>query len=287
MVKKLKKKMHSICCDTDVADRNTAESMPATITSSNNVPLSKFLDMHPTRSPPHSKSRATANDSIAEADFSGDEFHSARMNDVAGTGISGILYKWVNYGRGWRPRWFVLHDGVLMYYKINGRHKIVTNLETEKGSMIVGEKSFRRINTSSTTSSKSHHRRKPFGEIHLKVSSVESRSDDRRFSINTGTKRLHLKAETREDRCVWLEALTAAKKLFPTSDPVPEVPMYENVSVSTEKLRQRLVEDGVSEAVIQDSEQIMRNEFLVLHNHLQQVKRKQMLLLDKLGQLEV
>lgn len=162
--------MHSVCCDTDVADRNTAATMPATTTSFNNIPLSKFLDMHPPRSPPHSKSRSTANDNVAEADCSGDEFHSARMNDVPGTGISGILYKWVNYGRGWRPRWFVLHDGVLTYYKINGRHKIVTNLETEKGSMIVGEKSFRRINTSSTTSSKSHHRRKPCGEIHLKVS---------------------------------------------------------------------------------------------------------------------
>ncbi|KAK4374918.1 hypothetical protein RND71_005595 [Anisodus tanguticus] len=62
--------------------------------------------------------------------------------------------------------------------------------------------------------------------------------------------------------------------------------MNENVSVSTEKLRQRLLGDGVSEAVIRDSEQIMKNEFVALHSHLQQVKRKQMLLLDKLGQLE-
>ncbi|KAK4712882.1 hypothetical protein R3W88_018789 [Solanum pinnatisectum] len=280
MVKKLKKKMHSICCDTDVADRNTASALPAT----NNIPLSKFLDMHPPRSPPHSKSRATANNN-AEADYSGDEFHSARMNDVAGNDISGILYKWVNYGKGWRPRWFVLRDGVLSYYKINGRHKIVTNSETEKGSMIIGEKSFRRISTSSSTSSKSH-RRKPCGEIHLKVSSIESRSDDRRFSISTGAKRLHLRAETKEDRRIWLEALTVAVKLFPKCDPVLEVQMNENVSVSTEKLRQRLLEEGVSEVVIRDSEQIMRNEFVALHSHLQQVKRKQMLLLDKLGQLE-
>ncbi|CAN4084352.1 unnamed protein product [Withania somnifera] len=236
-------------------------------------------------------SRAT----VLDSEFSGgEEFHSARMNDSSNStnaltnDISGILYKWVNYGRGWRPRWFVLRDGMLSYYKINGRHKIVTNFETEKGSMIVGEKSFRRINTSSITSSSSEksHRRKPFGEIDLKVASVESRSDDRRFSINTGTKRLHLRAETREDRQTWLEALTAAKKLFPTSDPVLEVQMNENLSVSTEKLRQRLLEDGVSEIVIRDSEQIMKNEFVALHSHLQQVKRKQMLLLDKLGQLE-
>lgn len=96
-----------------------------------------------------------------------------------------------------------------------------------------------------------------------------------------------MRAETKEDRCIWLEALTAAIKLFPTCDPVLEAQMNENVSVSTEKLRQRLLEEGVSEVVIRDSEQIMRNEFAALHSHLQQVKRKQMLLLDKLGQLEV
>lgn len=161
--------MHPLCCDTDVADRNTTpataydrNSTPATAT--NNTPLFKFLDMHPPSSPRRS--------AVESEITGGDEFHSARMYDVSernGNGISGILYKWVNYGRGWRPRWFVLNDGVLSYYKINGRHKIVTNLETEKGSLIVGEKSFRRINTSRITTSEKSYRRKPFGEIHLKV----------------------------------------------------------------------------------------------------------------------
>lgn len=96
-----------------------------------------------------------------------------------------------------------------------------------------------------------------------------------------------MRAEIREDRHTWLEALVAAKKMFPTSDPVLETQMNENVVLSTEKLRQRLLEDGVSEVVIRDSEQIMRNEFLALHSHLLQLKRKQMRLLDKLGQLEV
>jgi len=34
------------------------------------------------------------------------------LSDIVGNGISGILHKWVNYERGWRPRWFVLHDSV-------------------------------------------------------------------------------------------------------------------------------------------------------------------------------
>lgn len=91
-----------------------------------------------------------------------------KINNLVGNGISGILYKWVNYGKGWRPRWFVLQDGVLSYYKIHGPDKIEVTLETEKGSKVIGEESMRRI--SRHKNGNNHHlRRKPFGEIHLKV----------------------------------------------------------------------------------------------------------------------
>ena len=88
------------------------------------------------------------------------------LNDVVGNGISGILYKWVNYGRGWRPRWFVLHDGVLSYYKIHGHDKLVLNGDVENGSKVIGEDSLRRIN--SHRHCPSRHRR-PVSEIHLMV----------------------------------------------------------------------------------------------------------------------
>lgn len=106
-----------------------------------------------------------------------------KINDIVGNGISGILYKWVNYGKGWRPRWFVLQDGVLSYYKIHGPDKIVVNQETEKGSRVIGEESLRRISRPHNNSHHHHHnhhrngsigswakRRKPVGEVHLKVS---------------------------------------------------------------------------------------------------------------------
>ncbi|KAL6984414.1 Oxysterol-binding protein-related protein 1C [Sarracenia purpurea var. burkii] len=209
-----------------------------------------------------------------------------KINDIVGNGISGILYKWVNYGRGWRPRWFVLQDGVLSYYKIHGPDKIVVNQETEKGSRVIGEDSIRRI---------SHHknggpqlRRKPVGEVHLKVSSIrESKSDDKRFSIFTGTKRLHLRAETREDRVAWMDALKTVKDMFPRMSNSELMAPVDNVALSTEKLKQRLLEEGTSEAAIQDSEQIMRNEFAALQNQLMLLKQKHWLLLDTLRQLEV
>ena len=55
-----------------------------------------------------------------------------KINDIVGNAISGILYKWVNYGKGWRPRCFVLQDGV---------PEIVVNQGTEKGSKVIGEES--------------------------------------------------------------------------------------------------------------------------------------------------
>ncbi|XP_022636391.1 oxysterol-binding protein-related protein 1C isoform X1 [Vigna radiata var. radiata] len=209
-----------------------------------------------------------------------------KINDLVGNGISGILYKWVNYGKGWRPRWFVLQDGVLSYYKIHGPDKIVVNPETEKGSMVIGEESMRRI-TRNRNSYPCQHVRKPFGEIHLKVSTIrESKSDDKRFSVFTGTKRLHLRADTHEDRVSWTEALQAVKDMFPRMSNSELMAPLDNVTVSTEKLRLRLMEEGVSEGTIQDSEQIMRTEFAAMQSQLVLLKQKHSILIDTLRQLE-
>ncbi|XP_057974155.1 oxysterol-binding protein-related protein 1C-like isoform X2 [Malania oleifera] len=208
-----------------------------------------------------------------------------KIKDIVENGVSGILYKWVNYGKGWRPRWFVLHDGVLSYYKSHGPHKIVVNQETEKGLKVIGEESIRLISRHKNGSPQL--RRKPLGEIHLKVSSVrESKSDDKRFSIFTGTKRLHLRADTREDRVAWMDTLQAVKEMFPRVSNSELMAPLDNVSVSTEKLRQRLLAEGISETAIQDSEQIMRSEFAALQSQLVLLKQKQWLLMDTLRQLE-
>lgn len=58
-------------------------------------------------------------------------------------------------------------------------------------------------------------------------------------------------------------------------------------AVSTEKLRQRLLKEGVREAAIKDSEQIMRSEFAALQNQLMLLREKHWLLIDALRQLEV
>ncbi|CAL9100603.1 unnamed protein product [Musa textilis] len=215
------------------------------------------------------------------------EHREVRLNNIVGNGIAGILHKWVNYGKGWRPRWFVLQDGVLSYYKIHGPDRIEVSQESEKGSKVIGEESIRRI--SRRKNGRTHLPRRPIGEVHLKarVSSIrESRSDDKRFSIFTGTRRLHLRAETREDRMAWMESLQAVKDMFPRNSNGEFTGLVDKVVVSTEKLRQRLQEEGVNEATIQECEQIMRSEFAALQNQLMLLKQNQNLLVDHLGQLE-
>lgn len=109
-----------------------------------------------------------AAEALARAPSMREQPVDVKINDLVGNGVSGILYKWVNYGKGWRPRWFVLQDGVLSYYKIHGPDKIIVSQETEKGSKVIGEESLRRISRQKNGNSQ-QHRRKPFGEIHLKV----------------------------------------------------------------------------------------------------------------------
>lgn len=215
------------------------------------------------------------------------------VNGSVSGAVAGILYKWVNYGKGWRSRWFVLEDGVLSYYKIHGPDKILMSPAREKDVRVIGEESLRYMRKANWTSNRlgvtaasAVRQCKPFGEIHLKVSSIRaSKSDDKRLTIFTGTKTLHLRCISREDRAAWLESLQATKDLFPRVLTNIDFSPYED-SVSTEKLKMRLLQEGISEAVIQDCESIMLLELSELQNQLKNLQHKHIMLLDTLRQLE-
>lgn len=89
----------------------------------------------------------------------------------SGNGIAGILYKWVNYGKGWKRRWFVLQDGVLSYYRIHGPDKISLSVEMDRRSKLIGGESLRFICRHSQRGDV-HSPGKPLGQIHLKVIKV-------------------------------------------------------------------------------------------------------------------
>ncbi|AQK63602.1 Oxysterol-binding protein-related protein 1C [Zea mays] len=294
--------MHPFCCAPLVPVSPAASAAPAASSAvAGTQAVMPPPQPPPLPPPPPRNNSATGGERRARAagvsgGGGGDSspLEGVKLNEIVGGGISGIMYKWVNYGRGWRPRWFALHEGVLSFYKIHGPDRIILSRETERGAKVIGEESLRRLNRPSafspSHSNGHHHPRNPIGEIHLKVSTVrESRSDDRRFSIFSGTKTLHLRAETREDRAAWLEALRVTKDMFPrmsSSEMVGPGDTAAAVAVSTERLRQRLQQEGVSEAAIADSERIVREEFEALHKQLVLAKQKHALLLETLRQLE-
>ncbi|CAD6270171.1 unnamed protein product [Miscanthus lutarioriparius] len=206
--------------------------------------------------------------------------------------VAGVLHKWVNYGKGWRSRWFVLEDGVLSYYKLRGLGGAggagageVAASSAAAAARVIGDGSA--LQQAQEVASGAGKLWKPFGEIHLKVSSIRaSKSDDKRLYIFSGTKTLHLRCETEEDRNAWIDALLAAKDQFPRSLTSNDLGPMADIMLTSEKLRARLLQEGLSEAVVRECESIMMSELLELHKQIKSQQQQHSILIDRLRQLE-
>ena len=126
-------------------------------------------------------------------------------------------------------------------------------------------------------------------ELVLQISSFrESKSDDKRFYIFTATKTLHLRTDSKRDRVAWIRALVSTSSLFPSrslNDSISLVP--NDLSISTDRLKKRLLEDGINENIVKDCEQIMLSEFSETQVQVQVLCEERSNLLDTLRQLEV
>lgn len=198
----------------------------------------------------------------------------------AAAGFAGVLYKWTNYSKGWRSRWFVLRSGILSYCK-------TATPETLADVHVIGDGSTGHLSCLDRSRSRKNHRR-TVGLVHLKVSSFrESRSDDKRFYIFTATKTLHLRTCSKRDRVAWIEALVSSRNLFYLRRLNDDVSLLSNsISISTEKLKKRLLEEGSSEALVKDCEQIMFSEFSDISEQFKALCEQRSNLLDTLRQLE-
>lgn len=83
------------------------------------------------------------------------------------TTVAGVLYKWTNYGKGWRSRWFLLRNGVLSYAKIR-RPENLNLLTPNDGVRLIGEISTNRLSRMDIGSA-SRKQQKTVGIFHLKV----------------------------------------------------------------------------------------------------------------------
>ncbi|KAI9111118.1 hypothetical protein K1719_017993 [Acacia pycnantha] len=211
----------------------------------------------------------------------------ARGSEAA---VAGILYKWTNYSKGWRSRWFLLRNGVLSYAKIRWPENL--NLLTPTDDVrLIGEISTNRLARMDSVSSsvRRKNQKSASGVVLLKVSSFRvSKSDDRRFYIFTATKTLHLRTDSRKDREAWIQALESTRCLHPLrslkDNNISLVPT--DISISTESLKKRLLEEGASENVVKECEQIMLSEFSRMQGQLKILCGERSNLLDTIRQLE-
>lgn len=76
--------------------------------------------------------------------------------------VAGVLYKWTNYGKGWRSRWFLLRNGVLSYSRIWGSESGLSSDEVR----VIGDAPARLIGCGS---SRRKQQKAAIGVVHLKV----------------------------------------------------------------------------------------------------------------------
>lgn len=141
--------------------------------------------------------------------------------------IVGVLQKYVNIAAGWRPRLFVLQQGVLRYYHLHGAEAVdvVDLLDTlrEQGDVVsVGveigvleRRELKHRNLLGGSGKKAgmtgHGARKARVDIHVCTCRVrESNADSSKFYVEYGVdlkEKLELRSECQDDRWVWIRAL--------------------------------------------------------------------------------
>ncbi|KAL6280087.1 hypothetical protein ACE6H2_016968 [Prunus campanulata] len=225
--------------------------------------------------------------SLAKAPLGSDTNASGRPAGSETT-VAGVLHKWTNYSKGWRSRWFLLRNGVLSYAKIRSPETL-SLLTPNDDVRLIGEISTHRLSRiDSGTGRRNSKPPKTVGIVHLKISSFrESKSDDRKFYIFTATKTLHLRTDSKSDRAAWLQALVSTRSLFPLRSLNDCLSLVQtDLSISTERLKKRLLEEGTSENLVQDCEQIMLSEFSQIQGQYKVLCEERSNLLDILRQLE-
>lgn len=83
----------------------------------------------------------------------------------------------------------------------------------------------------------------------------------------------------------WIQALVTTRSLYPLSGHLSLAPYH--ISVSTERLKRRLLEEGSSENLVKECEQIMLAEFSELQEQLKILCQERSNLFDTIRQLEV
>ncbi|CAI5532283.1 unnamed protein product [Closterium sp. Naga37s-1] len=208
--------------------------------------------------------------------------------------VMGILWKWVNLGRGWGMRLFVLEGGALSFFKLDGPDKAIVlhELQRRPGARLIGDEIRRyvrieRENGVLATSLGVLGDRTPHGQIELHVSTIRASTTDNRKFYVFGHRTLGLRTESKAGRSLWMEAIENARvNLIKRLHAAPN-----KVDVSShvcfDAVRTYMQRNGVEEEIISGVEELVRRKVVVrLETKLREEQRKRLQLLTLLRQLE-
>jgi hypothetical protein len=148
VIKMRVKEMHPLCCISLESSEVRSQSPDATLTRARSLP---------------------------ETFFGGSNGNVGRKEAGSKATVAGVLYKWTNYGKGWRSRWFLLKNGVLSYSKIRRPPESI-NLGDDV--RLIGEISTNRLlRLDSRGGSGRQKLQKTVGLVHLKVISLNRKSE--------------------------------------------------------------------------------------------------------------
>ncbi|CAI7789543.1 unnamed protein product, partial [Closterium sp. NIES-54] len=225
---------------------------------------------------------------------------AAAVGEESAEVVMGILWKWVNLGRGWGMRLFVLEGGLLSYFKLEGpdRVTVLQELERRPRARLIGDEIRHFVKKEREDGVVPNEGelcdRMPHGSVRLEVSTLRASTTDGRKFYVFGTKTLGLRTESKAGRLLWMDALQAAKmkhlQLIRASAQAPSINDSRLVAASSlamEPLRAYLASISVGVEEIAKCEEIVRRQVVFrLENKLREEQKRRLQLLRLLRQLE-
>lgn len=98
-----------------------------------------------------------------------------------------------------------------------------------------------------------------------------------------------MRTDSRSDRAAWLQALASTRRVLPLQSLSGDFSFVspKDLSISTERLKERLREEGINENLVKECEEIVDSEFSEVQEQIKLLHEERTKLLNALKQLEV
>lgn len=147
-----------------------------------------------------------------------DELHLLTTGEGVAPHKSGVLLKYTNVVKRWKPRHFELENGVLSYRAPAGPDRTDPALSSDESSgdrADARKKKKKRYKFLRRQNSKDEKERDVKGTINLQFAVISADdSDSTRFAIDVGADVFHVRANNEAERDEWVAALNASNDYF-------------------------------------------------------------------------